>query len=270
MLGSLIKIELRRLLNRWQLWIAMLLLIACFIQGYIAFRPFGLEIDQYHDNYFIAFSYAQGMGAEAILAGVYPLIISLLAGDSLVRDKRSGFDRYIFTRVSYKQYILAKLISSAIVVALFVYVVEFIMFICAMVAFPATETVQAIQGSTPVYAEQIFLSYPYLFILLITNNAVLYGIALVMICNFLATLTKNIYIVLVAPWILLFVMQLVFYNMELSDYAPLDLLGLYLSGGLIYQQTTLEIPIIFLTVIAFLFLACYLVFTWNIKRGIGK
>ena len=270
MLDSLLKVELRRFLNRWQLWVAMSLLVACFIQGYVAFRPFGLAIDQYHDNYFVAFSYAQGMGAEAILAGVYPLIISLLAGDSLVRDKRSGFDRYIFTRVSYRKYILAKLLSSAIVVALFVYLVEFIMFIFAMAVFPATEKVLAIQGITPVYAEQIFLFYPYLYIFLITSNAVLYGIALATLCNFLATLTKNIYVVLVAPWILLFVMQLVFYNMELSDYAPLDLLGLYLSGGLIYQQSTLEIPIIFLTVIAFFFLATYLIFTWNIKRGIGK
>ncbi|MGG1657819.1 hypothetical protein [Brevibacillus sp. NRS-1366] len=270
MLGSLMKVELRRFLNRWQLWVAMLLMVACFIQGYVSFRPFGLEIDQYHDNYFVAFSNAQGMGAEAILAGVYPLIISLLAGDSLVRDKRSGFDRYILTRASYRKYILAKLLSSAIVVTLFVYIVEVIMFVCAMVVFPSTETVQAIQGITPVYAENIFLTYPYLFILLITSNAVLYGIALAMMCNFFATLTRNIYVVLVAPWILLFVLQLVFYNMEFSDYAPLDLLGLYLSGGLIYQQSTVEIPVIFLTVIAFFCLATYLIFSLKIKRGNGK
>ncbi|MFD2368851.1 hypothetical protein ACFSO0_02375 [Brevibacillus sp. GCM10020057] len=270
MLGSLIKLELSRLLNRWQLWVALLLMVTCFIQGYIAFRPFGLEIDPYHDNYFVAFSYAQGMGAESILAGVYPLIISLLAGDSLVRDKRSGFDRYILTRASYRKYIFAKLLSAAIMVALFVYIVEFIMFIGAMLAFPSTETVQAIEGSTPVYAEYIFLNYPYLFIFLITSNAVLYGIALAMLCNFFAAFTKNIYVVLVAPWILLFVLQMIFYNIELSDYAPLDLLGLYLSGGLIYQQSTLEIPLIFLSMIALLFLATYLTFTWSIKRGNGK
>ncbi|MGN7472065.1 hypothetical protein [Brevibacillus sp. SAFN-007a] len=270
LLGSLIKSELGRLLHRWQLWVALLLLVAFFIQGYLAFYPFGREIRPFHHNWFVAFSYAQGMGASALLAGVYPLVISLLAGDSLVRDKRSGFDRYIMTRTSYRTYILSKLISSAVMVALFVYLVEFAMFAVAMLVFPATETVQAVEGITPVYAEDLFLTHPYLFILLITSNAVLYGMALAMLGNFLATLTKNIYVVLVGPWLLLFVLQSIFYKLELSDYAPLDLLGLYIGGGLIYQHSTLEIPLIFLAVIAFFFLSSYLLFTWRIKRGNGK
>ncbi|MGN7472066.1 hypothetical protein [Brevibacillus sp. SAFN-007a] len=269
-MGSLIKSELNRFLHRWQLWVALLLLVACFIQGYLAFYPFGREFRPFHHNWFVAFSYAQGKGASAVLAAIYPLVISLLAGDSLVRDRRSGFDRYIMTRTSYRTYLLSKLISSAVMVALFVYLVEFAMFAVAMFVFPATETVQAVEGITPVYAEDLFLTYPYLFILLITSNAVLYGIALAMLSNFLATLIKNIYVVLVGPWLLLFVLQSTFYSLELSDYAPLNLLGLYIGRRLIYEHSTLEIPLIFLAVIAFFFLSSYLLFTWRIKRGNGK
>lgn len=246
--------------------ISFLLVITFLIQGYEAFRPnvqFIAENPNYN-NYFLAFLYAQGMGPKAILPGILPLAIALAVGASLAWDRKTGYIQALMIRITYKKYILGKLISAILISFFFIFISELVAFLYGVLTFPGIKTILE-NYKTPFYATDLFLSHPFLYVLLIIFNIALLSTVISLLTVFLSTISKNVLLVTALPWLLFIVLQFVFYALGLNRYAPIDLVGMYMLNN--FRYDTLEIPLIWLGIGMVLFLLTYLTFSKTIKRG---
>lgn len=248
--------------------IAFILMSALFIQGFEAFRPGPyVPLSMERNNFYVAFLYAQGMGANALLAGVFPLVIALASGDSLVWDKKSGYEQHQLMRISYNRYILGKLFGASIISFGFVFVSELLAFTYGMIMFPGVVTLKKILGITPDYAADLFINHPFLYVLLIILNTALFGMVISLLSMLISTFVKNVYVVIAVPWLLFFVLQFVFYAINLSKFAPLDLVGMYMSSSF-QQYSTLEIPLTRISLWLILFISTYLAYIRKFKVGV--
>ncbi|MBN6187624.1 hypothetical protein JQN58_11910 [Aneurinibacillus sp. BA2021] len=264
MLLLFLKTEIKRAFSRWQILVAFFLLVLLFIQGIETFRPeTHLPGALAFNNFYVAFLYAQGMGASAILPGVLPLIIALAAGDSMAWDRRSGYQQFILMRISRGKYIIGKLLSASLISVIFIFVSEIFMLIYTFASFPNSEHMQHVNGITPKYASNLFIEDPFLYILLIILNTSLLAMVVSAMSVMCSIFSKNIYAVIVIPWIFFFLLQFIFYNINLAKFAPIDLVGLYMNS--IFQYSIIEIPFIWITLWLLLCCITYLVFIRSYK-----
>ncbi|GAC42652.1 hypothetical protein [Paenibacillus popilliae] len=212
------QMELFRIFCKWYSIIPFIIIIACFIQGLETY------FDPIHPNFFSAYFYAHGAGAEALLAGIFPLAVTLLVGHSLAWDRKTGFYNYVMIRTNCWKFIGSKLVSAAISSFVLVCVTELIAMAYAMVRYPIYD----ISHSQIVYALDLYKADPFVYVLLIILNTILAAICFSFLSITLSTLLTNIYLVVALPWLFAFILQFFLYIISKIRYAPLDLLGIYM------------------------------------------
>jgi hypothetical protein len=228
LLVNMVKLEINRLLWRWQTIIALSLVIFFFLQGCDSFAPNDHVKALPGSNGWMAFLYGVGKGPRALFPLVIPLVIPFIASDSLAYDRRYGFDRATLLRIPYRTYILSKMISASVVSFLFVTISQFMMFIYTSIQFDLPMQIRHDWALFPSYAEELFLSFPFLYILLIIFNMSLLAMAISMVSVMLSNISKNVYLVLATPFLSFFVLHHFFYTMEWSRLAPFNLIGRYM------------------------------------------
>jgi hypothetical protein len=267
LLTKITKMEIRRAFFRRQALVAFLIMSAFFIQGFEAYRPGPLVPVTANHNFYFAFLYAHGNGASGLLPLVFALIVSLAAGNSLAWDKKSGFIQYVLMRTSYKTYIVGKMVSASVVSFVFVFISELFCFVLAAIQFPNISDINKIHSSfIPKYAGSLFIDHPFLYILLIIFNSALSAVFISMVSVFVSTTVKNIYIVVATPWLLFIVLHFVLYSINLTRYAPLDLVGAYILNHFSYR--TLEIPFIWIVLSIVFYTLTYFFFARNFKARV--
>lgn len=259
MLLKFIKVEIGRQFVRWQTLLALILMFALFIQGFEAFRPNGIALSSDKHNYFLAFLYAQGKGPRAMLPIIVALVVSLVAGDSLALDRKTGYVQFSLLRITYPKYILGKIISASIISFVFVFIAEAVAFIYGVLTFPAPAVMEYNRGIYPEYASQLFIDHPYLYVLLIIFNTSLMAMVIALLSVFVSTKVKNVLVVIAVPFTLSILLQFAFNALNLNRYAPLDLVGTYMLSY--YKYQTLEIPGIHITLWMILCFITYGVYT---------
>jgi hypothetical protein len=240
LLASMVKLEMNRLLWRWQAIVAFLFMILFFMQGYQAYTPNNYVRALPGHNGWMAFLYVVGNGPRALFPLVIPLVLPFIAGDSLAYDRRYGFDRATLLRIPYRTYILSKMISASVVSFLFVAISQLVLFIYISIQFDLPMQIRRDWALFPSYAAEWFLSFPFLYILLIIFNTSLLAMVISMVSVMLSNISKNVYLVLATPFLSFFVLHHFFYTMEWSRLAPFNLVGGYMLG----EFPTYLIPLI--------------------------
>jgi ABC-type Na+ efflux pump permease subunit len=263
-LWSFVKSELKRAMQRRQTWLALVVMLAFFIAGFEAYRPGPNRLGPDHYNVYMAFLYAMGKGSSAVLPGVFPLMISLAAGDSLAWDKRTGFDQSLLLRMTFRKYIVGKMLAASLISFCFVYLAALLAMVYGCATFPVVSSVPQIDGVTPDYARGLFLDHPLLYLMFVVFNTALLGMATALLSVLLSTIIRNIYVVTVIPWLMYFVLQFMLYSFHSIRYAPLDMVGQYLLDG-VHQYSTWEMPLLRLGLWAVLFGATNLIFAQKFK-----
>lgn len=264
MYGSMIRMEFIRTLSRWQPWVALLLWVGLLIQGYEVFYPEPqMVVDPGWFNVFVAFTKTHGYDL-AYLSPVIPLLAVMVAGDSLAWDVRTGFQHSMLLRMNGKEYILGKLIAISCITFLFVCIGELLGFLYAMIRYPVIFPPYVIDGITPVYARDLFMDYPLLFLLLIIFNTAMAAVSCSLIAVALSTRIKNLYAILALPWLSFMVLEFISQVLG-SKISPLNYIGQYFLA--IFEYKVWEIPLFwsFLSVLAFLL--TYALFISQLKRG---
>jgi hypothetical protein len=267
MVRSLIRMEVVRLFSRWQPWVAFLLLIGVLIQGYEVFYPEPtIKVrDPGWFNVFLAFTKTHGYDL-ALLSVTLPLIAVMVAGDSLAWDLRTGFMHSILMRMNYKKYIMGKLLSVSLVTFVFVWIGEWIAFIYGMVRYPVLFPPAVSHGSTPDYAQSLFMDHPILYVMLIVFNTSMAAMAFSTISLALSTKIKNLYVVLALPWLGFIVIEFISQVLG-SRFSPLNYIGQYFLS--VFSYHTLEIPLAWTLLWVISWMTAYLLFVNHFKKG-GK
>lgn len=262
---QILKIELKRGLFRWQMYVAFILMVACLAQGFSEVWVPNSTIHasaQYYNSY-IAFLYAIGQGSTVIFPGIFPLICVLVAGDSLAWDRRTGFERFVLMRTTYTRYIFGKVISVCVLSFGFVLVSELLAYVYAFLEYPTVSKIQYVAGITPHYSQNLFLHLPLVYVMLVIVNTALFALIISLMSLAISTITKNVFIVSGVPWIFLFLLQFAMYSIHYTKFAPLDLVGLYISDVNHYQ--TYEIPTLWVVVGILLVVSVYVLYTTKFK-----
>lgn len=166
----------------------------------------------------VGYLMAVGSSPVALWLGVLPLVASLVGGDSLAWDRRSGFLRYERSRVTASQLIAGKIIACALSVFCVVGAALLVTFVGSLVwlspqmlpwhftsAHVPTFTVPQAAPDTvlpyPTFLHGFFFAHPYLYLLLVSLmvylSAIFWG-QLALLCS---VWTTNLVLVLGAPWL---------------------------------------------------------------------
>lgn len=265
MYGTLLKMEIKRTLSRWQSWVALILFVGFLIQGYESFYPEPTFefLDPNWFNVFVAFTQAHGV-MPALLSFVLPLIAVMVAGDSLAWDRKTGFLQSMLMRMNYQTYIRCKIFSVSMVTFVFIWIGEFIGLIYGMVRFPVLFPPQFAHGIAPDYAQHLFMAYPVLYILLIIFNTGMAAVAFSTIALAISTKVKNLYAVLALPWPAFIVLE--FISQVLGGrLSPMNYIGPYLR--VVFQYTTIEIPLFWTVLWILSWMTTYLLFRRDFSRS---
>lgn len=261
LLAHMIRIELRRAVHKWRWFIPFMIILGCCIEGILVY------FDPIHPNAFSSFLYGIGKGADAILGLVFPLAIPLFVGGSLAVDRRTGFENYILSRMNYKQYIGAKLLSAAIASVMLVLITELIAFGVALLIYPDF-AYKPVSYNAPGYATHLYLTWPYLYVLLIICNNAVAAISISFISVMFSTMIKNMYVVLALPWVSFLLLQYVIYSAGNGDhYAPLDLIGLYMVEQ---DYTVLEVPMLWISLAVVLAMMTFAITSLKYKARLKR
>ncbi|PWU67572.1 hypothetical protein [Gracilibacillus dipsosauri] len=267
MMVKLIRTEMKRNLFTWSTLIAFLLFVALFVLGAEKFRPnteLGLERNSY--NYFSAFLYTHGVGPKAILPIVFPFIIALLSGSSLALDRKTGYIEFILLRTTYKKYIFSKMIAASIISFLFVFIVEILCFLYLRISFHPPNSITEMEGYVPSFGHDLFTQSPFLYIFFIVLNTAILAVFISLLSILLATWSKNVYIVMFAPFFIFIIGQLLFFALHINKFAPFELVGGYMLNS--FEYSLLELPIILLFSLLITSFLVYFRFSLKFKKGL--
>lgn len=144
------------------------------------------------------------IGTLNILALLFPIIASLPFAGSYLEDMKTGFANYLHLRIKRKTYILIRLLVNGLAGGFALFVGPFIGFIIVAIAKPIfslpmlkeeIETVQTLQ--------EIGINYPWLMIFAILIMLFLCGFIFATMSLGISTIIHNIYISLLAPFVVL-------------------------------------------------------------------
>ncbi|KPC97287.1 hypothetical protein [Geobacillus thermocatenulatus] len=269
--------EFYRLLRRWQLAIGMIALVGFMLQGFYSYYT---KPPYFSGQYSAYMSYisALGTGSGAFWIVVLPLISCLVAGDSLAWDRRTGAIRFMLIRLSRKQYILGKILSSSMFTILFVSIGLILSFVIASILFPlklppwrfvngtATFSVPGVPKSEiflfPTFMHNFFFEHPFTYILLVTGIVVLSAVVWTNIALLASLFTTNIYLVMGIPWLIYIIVSFIMMIplVGLPHYSPLVLSGPFMESGPGTGPSALSIPIFWMVVILLINTLSYIIF----------
>lgn len=238
--------ELVRLRHRLPPLIAFLLIL-CFIgQGLITYRT-GHWFN-YNDIYSSYLAYLLALsGTTAFWVGVIPLIASLIAGDSLAWDRKTGFIRFFLMRTTRRNYILGKVIAVFLLTGIIVLCGLLISFGIACLCFPLQLPPWHMVGNIPTFTNpaaplsyinlwpsflhNLFFAHPFRYVLIVIGIVTLSSTFWALISLFFSLWTTNIYIVLAGPWLVYIIDLFIKGILGIGQYAALVLSGPFVSNS---------------------------------------
>lgn len=213
MVNSFFKIELKRAFFRWKTLVAFILFMAVFIHiSYLdkldipnnPMYPKQLFLEE--NNFFISYLKAMGSDINSYMPIVFPVVILLIIGDSLIEDLKTGFLQLYLTRTDWKEYIRSKTIAISLVSFIISFMFQVCAFIYSIMTHPyyRPKEVQV----APCFAQNLYLSNPYLYIFIIFIIFSLISTAIALFAMALSSALKNSSQAILLPWILYLVVGL--------------------------------------------------------------
>ncbi|WP_254903623.1 hypothetical protein [Clostridium tyrobutyricum] len=219
MIKSFLKIEFKRTFFSWKTLIAFILFMAVYI--HISYLD-GLDLPKlppstyYYklmmedNNFFMAYLKVMAGGANSYMSMVFPIIILLTVGDSLIQDMKTGFLEFYLTRIDCKKYIFAKNVSVGIVgfiVALIFQICGFIYTVCTHPFYLPKDLDKA-----PLFLRGMYMQVPYLYILMTMIIFSFIAAAVVLFGMLLSNKLKNSVQAILLPYVIYLILGLGIYN----------------------------------------------------------
>lgn len=230
-----IKEEFKRAFFSKMMLIAVILSIGATLVGmfeYLLWLPYGGISVLY------IFLSGYNMGNLNFLALLFPIVASLPFAGSYLEDMKSGFANYLHLRIKPKWYHIIRLFVNGVAGGFALFVGPFIGFVIVAIAKPIFAVPMLLEKiETVQYLQESGINSPWLMILVILVMLFICGFIFATMSLGISTLIHNIYLSLLAPFIVL-----IFSGTVLLSINPdFHLLGLYdisyASGSL--QQVTL-------------------------------
>lgn len=217
MIKSFLKIEFKRTFFSWKTLIAFILFMVVYI--HISYLD-NLDVPNtymYHhlyffeeNNFFIAYLKVMAGESNSYMAIVFPIIILLTVGDSLIQDIKTGFLEFYLTRIDCKNYIFAKVVSVGIVA----FVIALIFQICGFIYTVCTHPLYLPKDldKAPLFLRGMYMQVPYLYILMTMIIFSFIAAAVVLFAMLLSNKLKNSVQAILLPYVIYLILGLGIYN----------------------------------------------------------
>ncbi|EPY2275045.1 hypothetical protein ACXAUS_003967 [Clostridium sporogenes] len=236
MVNTFFKIELKRAFFRWKTFIAFIIFMAVFIHiSYLDKLDMPINNPAYpkyllleQNNGFISYLKAMGSGLNSYMAIVFPIIILLVVGDSLIEDVKTGFLQFYLTRTDWKNYIRSKTIAVSLVSFMITFIFQICAFIYSMITHPFY--IPRNIDDAPTYARGLYMLSPYLYISLIIIIFCLISTAIALLSIALSNRLKNSSQAILIPWILYLILGigLNFISPLTYSFSPVTMCGYFM------------------------------------------
>ncbi|WP_125153570.1 hypothetical protein [Clostridium rectalis] len=230
MVNSFFKIELKRALFQWKTFIAFILFMFVFI--HISYLdkldiPNSSTYSKYlfleQNNGFISYLKAMGF-ANTYMAIVFPIIILLVVGDSLIKDVKTGFLQFYLTRTDWKNYIRSKTIAVSLVSFMITFIFQVCAFIYSMITHPFY--IPRNIDEAPGYARGLYMLNPYLYIFLIFIIFSLISTAIALFAIALSNKLNNSSQAILIPWIIYLILGIGLNCIDsIHPFSPVNMCG---------------------------------------------
>ncbi|NEU06207.1 hypothetical protein [Clostridium senegalense] len=263
----MLKLEIKRGLKRKSFSIALLItLIFCIIDifkndyysilmPYINY-PYFLEdfikcgIVSSCEN-FIMFKFTD---MSNILFCIMPVIVSMAYGDSYLEDLNSGFLKSIFSRCSKNKYFINKFFANFILAGI-VFTLPLLINFLIRICFEATLTPEILStvnlriGSLNL---NLYMNHPIVYTVIWLFIYFIFSGAIASISLAASIITRNKFIVVVIPFIVMQLITLIFKVINISEYNPMSFL--YLSNSINIKSMIIS----FIIIVSSTFIILYL------------
>lgn len=237
MFKSFLKIEFKRTFFRWQTLVAFIVFMAVFIHIFTINKIYisgsSKEIQLYNleaNNCFYSYINALIGPTNSYMLLVFPLIISLLIGDSLFSDYNTGFFNFTITRIDLNKYFKFKSISCmliAFIINLLFQVIAFLYCLFNCPYYMPSGKLGSRDMIMPTIGFNIYIKHPFIYVFLImlilSFVAATMAIGGLIVSNKLTSLLK----VILVPWII-------------YVFTSIGLMCVFPQGSVFYKITPLQ------------------------------
>lgn len=218
------------------------------LSDYLGVYLKGSAINSY--DFFIFFSLTP---LANILFILMPVLVAISYSDSYLEDLNSGFLKNILTRCSKKKYYVSKFLANFIISGITISIpllINFLLTITTQVSGPPYKliTATALNGNLNM---DMYLNHPFLYVLMWIGIYFLFAGAISSIALAFSIVTRNKFIVLITPFIVVQVIDILFKVMNLMDFSVSKFLYLY------FNINPWAMAVTFLVMISATFIAFY-------------
>ncbi|MCL2865376.1 MAG: hypothetical protein FWE25_07545 [Lachnospiraceae bacterium] len=202
-----------------------------------------------------------GFDMSSLYLALYTMLIPVLAclpfADSLYTDKKSGYIKYLYSKVEKGWYLLAKLIANFLVAGTVV-VFPLLLNLWGTALFVPALIPQASTAQFPIFAyymwSDLYYTFPMVYITLYGIIIFIYAGIFACIGMMLSTFIKNRFVVLLLPFAIVTVWNFVASQLSGNALAPAAFLRMDQLGGVHLNQMICILLILLACVVA---LYCY-------------
>lgn len=170
-----------------------------------------------------------------LLTLLLPLTTTLCYASTFLEDKKSGLIKSIYTRISRKKYLRAKYISNFIVSFISISIPLIIHLLFLLMVMPNIKPNIAVYNQT-VYQysilQNIYYSSPIIQILIVTCIFGIFAGIYSSIALAISLKVKNIFVVLVSPFLITFIIDMVMYLSSNAMLSPIKYLNIFSEANL--------------------------------------
>lgn len=210
-----------------------------YISVFIGILSCLLGLISYYDTAF--WSYDAGLPEEisaynawldclSVGSSVYRLILPLIIVpflDSYYLERRSGYQNYLLTRASRKQYFFSKWFVGILSAAMIVLVVLAVTFAICAALFPLNPPLPEMSHVDRNFGFAFYLKKPMSYIVLLILSNMYFAVIYYTVGFSLSNLIRNRYLLLLSPFIIYIVQLLVWQLFRLPYASPLIFIAFY-------------------------------------------
>lgn len=175
-----------------------------------------------------AWLYCLSLGSGSIFRVIVPLLVALPFADSLLRDKKIGYQNYILTRTSYRHFFLTRVLVNGLVGGFTVVLPMLIWLIISFVVYPANLPIKNLNYLLADPMAGIFYGgTPIFYILILILMGFVFGFLYASFSLGMSGFTTNRYVVIASSFLLYLILLLVSQAMQIRSLIPLLLITPY-------------------------------------------
>ncbi len=201
------------------------ILLACLVQGFWAFLQ-SYPLAGGDRNAYVAFVWSLS-GPQALWPLFLVLGVALLGADSLAWDRQTGFGRFAVMRTTRTAYARIKWWAPVMMAGAVVAGLLLMALIVAIVVWPDGQPL--VSTPWPPFAHQVFARHPFWYCIVLIGYVVLAAMSWVSMTVWIGALVRHVYVVLLLPWVLSFVLTFILERVGLPFYAPWVTAGAFIS-----------------------------------------